>query len=476
MRLTTERDLTETEELLFVWRARQRVSQTVGGIIMHWKSLSRWCGVIAASWFGVMGCSSSSTNETARECTSGEVASCEHQSGCVAQKACDGKVFGSCECVGAGGSSGNGGSAGNGNGGVGGAGATSGASSGGSTTGGVGATGGAAGSSGSAGVGGTGGGGGCTGTQELCGGSCVELDNDAKHCGRCGHDCLAGTCSDGKCQRFTLASPKDPIGITADDTTVFWVDADAGEIQSAPRGTANQHNTLATGLTNPFAVVIQDSDLIFIEKATNGRVRRIPKAGGTPVGIAGSQVTPSALAADASSIYWGLEGTDQITDGTDTRPASNPQGIAIDAAGVFFTTFTEGSIRRAPRDLGAAQPTAELIASQTKPTAITVNATHVFWVNRDPSGGVYSLPKAGGPLITLDTTDTPYDVEVDASHAYWLTRESGGQLRRRGLSSGAVETLATGLGAVHSLVITSDALYWTVQHATNARVQGLAKP
>lgn len=316
----------------------------------------------------------------------------------------------------------------------------------------------------------------CSINLQVCAGACVDFDNDAKNCGRCGHDCLAGTCSDGVCERFTLATPKDPLGITADDTTVYWVDADAGEIQSAPRGTASQHNTLATGLTNPFAVVTQGSDLIFIEKATNGRVRRVPKTGGAVTGVAASQLTPSALAADATAIYWGLEGADQITDGTDARAAANPQGIALDATGVYFTTFSEGSIRRAPRDLGAAQPTAELIASQAKPTAITLNATHVFWVNRDANGGVYSLPKAGGALITLDTTDMPYDVEVDDTHAYWLTRANGGELRRRGLAAGNVEKLATGLGLVHSLVVTSDALYWTVQHAAAAKVQGLAKP
>lgn len=100
----------------------------------------------------------------------------------------------------------------------------------------------------------------------------------------------------------------------------------------------------------------------------------------------------------------------------------------------------------------------------------------MFWVNRDANGGVYSLPKAGGALITLDTTDMPYDVEVDDTHAYWLTRANGGELRRRGLAAGNVEKLATGLGLVHSLVVTSDALYWTVQHAAAAKVQGLAKP
>lgn len=447
--------------------------------MMRWKSLGLWGVLAAISWSAFVGCSSSSTNATARECTSGEVESCQHESGCTAQKVCDGSVFGACECVvGAGGSSGSGGSAGNMSGGTAGTGATS---AGGASGGGTGAVGGAAGSTsggsgGAAGSAGTGGsGGGCTLPEVACGMECANLDTDAQHCGRCGHGCLAGSCVDGLCQRFTLANPKNPVGITADDMTVYWVDADAGEIQSAPRGTAAQHNTLTTGLINPFAVVVQGDDLIFIEKATNGRVRRIPKTGGTPTGIAGSQITPSALAAD-TSIYWGLEGTDQITDGTNSRSAANPQGIALDATGVFFTTFNEGSIRRAPRDLSSSQPTAELIASQTKPTAITVNATHVFWVNRDTSGGVYSLPKVGGALVTLDTTDMPYDVEIDATHAYWLTRESGGQLRRRGLASGGVETLATGLGQVHSLVVTSNALYWTVQHASLARVQGLAKP
>ncbi|MGE3673823.1 MAG: hypothetical protein AB7K71_29400, partial [Polyangiaceae bacterium] len=316
----------------------------------------------------------------------------------------------------------------------------------------------------------------CTPTLEACGGNCVDLNGDSKNCGRCGHDCLAGTCSLGECQRFTVGSATNPLGITADDSTVYWVDADAGEIQQAPRGTTGQHSALVSGLNNPFALIALGPDIVFIEKATSGKVRIVSKSGGTPVDFATAQSTPSALAGDALNVYWGLEGSNEISDGTLSRGAANPQGIALDSMFIYFTEFAAGSIRRMPRDLSDSQPPVELIGSQTKPTAIATNATHVFWVNRDSNGGVYGLPKAGGALITLDTTNMPYDVEVDDTHAYWLTRENGGELRRRGLSAGNVEVLAMGLGSVHSLVVTSDALYWTVQHATDAKVQGRAKP
>jgi hypothetical protein len=50
----------------------------------------------------------------------------------------------------------------------------------------------------------------CTCTLSTCGGSCVDLQSDAANCGTCGHDCIGGTCSEGICQPFVLASP--PVG------------------------------------------------------------------------------------------------------------------------------------------------------------------------------------------------------------------------------------------------------------------------
>lgn len=62
----------------------------------------------------------------------------------------------------------------------------------------------------SGGVGGAAGGQGGLGTggascsQTLCGNSCVDTKVDSRNCGSCGHDCMEGMCSFGKCQPVLL--------------------------------------------------------------------------------------------------------------------------------------------------------------------------------------------------------------------------------------------------------------------------------
>ena len=40
----------------------------------------------------------------------------------------------------------------------------------------------------------------CDPTLFSCGGFCVDLSNDSKNCGMCGHSCPSGQCKKGNCK------------------------------------------------------------------------------------------------------------------------------------------------------------------------------------------------------------------------------------------------------------------------------------
>jgi hypothetical protein len=93
----------------------------------------------------------------------------------------------------------------------------------GGTGGGTGGTGGAGGDVGGA-AGGAGGSTSCSTGQTACAAECANLSNDGSNCGRCGHDCLGGMCSNGSCLPITLAKVQaatGAIGLALNSSSVF---------------------------------------------------------------------------------------------------------------------------------------------------------------------------------------------------------------------------------------------------------------
>ena len=74
---------------------------------------------------------------------------------------------------------------------------------------------------------------------------------------------------------------------------------------------------------------------------------------------------------------------------------SDPEGIAVDARGVYWTNAGSGTVMKVPKITGDAfgggTPTA-LASGQSDPYGIAVDATFVYWTDYT-SGTVMKLPK-----------------------------------------------------------------------------------
>lgn len=88
--------------------------------------------------------------------------------------------------------------------------------------------------------------GGCTGTQTLCGTSCVDLNTDDNNCGRCSHSCKGDGCDKGACKPTDLLTGLDsPTGLaTSNATDQVVVNAGGALHICAKAGCANVSHAL----------------------------------------------------------------------------------------------------------------------------------------------------------------------------------------------------------------------------------------
>jgi hypothetical protein len=228
--------------------------------------------------------------------------------------------------------------------------------------------------------------------------------------------------------------------IAVDDADLYWVElatgpTPSGVVARCDKATCSARETLASGLTEPFDVVLT-STLVFYSDLDG--VHGCDKA----------SCSPTLLA-----------------------PAPETTELAVDARDVWFRAGA--GILSCPFG-GCSTPS--VLASQGTYNFITVavDDTDVYWVatsydgaTLDPSGEVFTCPKTGcnGPPRLVMTVPYPYYVAVDATDVYVTSGQFGPD------SAGAIMTCpktgcaspTTLAGSLrHPIALTLDAttVYW----------------
>jgi hypothetical protein len=265
-------------------------------------------------------------------------------------------------------------------------------------------------------------------------------------------DPLASSPSGG-IYRMTEDGPKKIVSslpptqaLAADDSFVYWSDPDADKLYVAPNDGSAPPRELVSSAGAAVSTALDDQFLYWSSFAatdtSQGKVQRVPKAGGVVETLASSVESPSNLRLDADSIYWmtawghavlSMPKAGGAPQQLMTLGPCGPWGLAIDADSAYAScqdydgSKPASSIVRVAKTGGSAVPFA---TSQSYPSALTVDASSVYWVEWDGfNGGEGNVVEAAGgnnglSLASVHGAPVLDTLAADGTYVYWTTSDT----------------------------------------------------
>lgn len=261
----------------------------------------------------------------------------------------------------------------------------------------------------------------------------------------------------------TLATGlSSPRSIAVDDNYVFWSEPSALKRVSK---TGAGETAVATSSLYGFGQMVLDGNyLYYLDSGT--KVQKLLKSGGTPTTLATGSSFYDAITVQNNVVFWGV-----------------PSGLiySVPTAGGSVTTVATGS-----QDIASIRVTNNTVVwSQTTYPAVVFaqpiggsRITLSSGVNVEPglaiqdgfayftgSESIYRVPIGGGTRQTMASNlNDAYDLALDATNIYWV--EAGnplgtnGSVRQMPLSGGPIITLATNLAQPVAITVDSTNVYW----------------
>lgn len=185
-----------------------------------------------------------------------------------------------------------------------------------------------------------------------------------------------------------------PSSIALDDDFIYVTEYDGGTIKKLPKSGTGDAVVLASGLTHPHSVVIDDSNVYWIDRGTfssadAGSDSAAPEADGAVMSVSknGGNVAP---------LVTGL---------------STPAALALFGRRLYFTVYG-GSVSAI--DVDGKNP-ATLASMEFAPGPIATDGETVFW----GASGVRKALSIGGTPVTLYAGSLPVALAVDGTRVYW---------------------------------------------------------
>ena len=241
----------------------------------------------------------------------------------------------------------------------------------------------------------------------------------------------------------------DAIDITPTKNFVYWVAraAAGGQVWLDKVRGSHDPSTLALEGFSPKRAAFLGAEFAFID-ATTGAVMMAPVSGGPPRVL----VPGRPVATDTPKRRRGKK--EEVPAG----PAALPTELVGDDAHVYvLSPAPVSTVWAVPRD-GQAPPRA-LATGQTNPRTVTLDDTHVYWIEGG-QGAITRVPKTGGVPEVLATGQAGAGgLAIDAVNVYW-TNTASGSLHSVPKAGGDMVTVASGLSEPRFVAVDSVAIFY----------------
>ena len=238
---------------------------------------------------------------------------------------------------------------------------------------------------------------------------------------------------------------------------------------------------LASNQAGPTHVLVDSTDVYWLDEDDPTAVVKVPIGGGVPTTLGTStdvpgQLSLEGLALDAAGVYWcgyvdgtilesPLAGGAPITLSAGPSFQSYPNAIAVNGGGIYWVDYNNGmggTLMTMPRAGGAVTTLASLPGVLGE---LEVDDTNVYLELLPPQpqaeSQMLSVPLGGGTVTTLAATpEFPQLMALDATHVYWAAGGNGGVLSVP-VTGGAVTTLAPDQYGTEAVAVDATYVYWT---------------
>lgn len=265
-------------------------------------------------------------------------------------------------------------------------------------------------------------------------GPCLDLIEDPKNCGRCGHDCLGGKCSDARCQPSTIITGEAAatLGVAVDATTLYWSRFD-GQVRAAKLDGSQKRDLQKLPSAGHIEV---DDTYLYVPGFESHLVTRFKKDGsGSVETLAPCEGSCLGIALHNGRVYF-----------TERAPESIGKLRVVESDGGATVLLSNLSF---PEDLFAA-PTRLLIANEG-------------------GGNIIELADGKKDTTVFDEVTDPVSVVADATDI-WIVSQNTNTIRRRSLAGGLITIVATLPATPTGLAQDAVSLYWAQDDGTVSRL------